>query len=273
MTFLKRAEIRAIEEAMSYPRGFGYVLDFSDGTMREFFEEEFGVDIYSPEYPSDGTSKRHHLIGFLKTVDTSMALRVLRALSERREGLFQSAASSSDVRDAGAKSIALGKLIQRLEADERSPTRDNRSKVTGGSGFDVFISHASEDKEAVARPLRDGLAARGITVWFDEAELTLGDSLRSKIDDGLLRSRYGIVVLSPDFFRKEWPQRELDGLVARETTTGEKAILPVWHNLDVHAVARYSPSLAGRLAANSRHGIANIVKQVLRVLAPDRESS
>jgi hypothetical protein len=71
--------------------------------------------------------------------------------------------------------------------------------------YDFFISHASEDKEAIARPLYEALKARGLAVWFDEAELTLGDSLRRKIDDGLARCRYGIVILSQDSWRRNGP--------------------------------------------------------------------
>lgn len=132
--------------------------------------------------------------------------------------------------------------------------------------YDVFISHASEDKEAIARPLYDALKAHW-SVWFDEAELTLGDSLRRKIDDGLARCRYGIVILSPRFLAKEWPQRELDGLVARETASGKKALLPVWHDLDKHTLLRYSPVLADRLAADTRNGLDAVVAQIERVLA------
>ena len=82
--------------------------------------------------------------------------------------------------------------------------------------FDIFISHASEDKDEVVRPLAEQLRHRGLRVWMDETEIKLGDSLRRSIDHGLSKSRYGLVVLSPDFLKKEWPQKELDGLVARE---------------------------------------------------------
>lgn len=132
--------------------------------------------------------------------------------------------------------------------------------------YDVFISHASEDKAAIARPLYAALVERGAKVWFDEATLELGDSLRRKIDDGLARCRFGIVILSPRFLRKEWPQRELDGLVARETASGDKAILPIWHEIDEAMLLRYSPTLAGRLAARSEDGIPALVDQILRVL-------
>ncbi|HAS12588.1 MAG TPA: hypothetical protein DCS55_19080 [Acidimicrobiaceae bacterium] len=96
---------------------------------------------------------------------------------------------------------------------------------------DVFISHASEDKQAVARPLADLLIDRDVEVWYDDFTLTVGDSLRRSIDRGLAGSRFGVIILSPDFFRKEWPQAELDGLVAKQRASGAKVILPIWHRL------------------------------------------
>jgi hypothetical protein len=131
--------------------------------------------------------------------------------------------------------------------------------------YDVFISHASEDKESVARPLANQLQERGLRVWLDECELTLGDSLRRKIDEGLSHSRYAVVILSPAFFSKEWPNRELDGLVAREDAK-EKVILPVWHNLNAQEVVRFSPILAGKLAVSTSHGIAHVATTVLAAI-------
>ncbi|MGA9762644.1 MAG: DUF1883 domain-containing protein [Gaiellaceae bacterium] len=85
--------------------------------------------------------------------------------------------------------------------------------VDDGREFDVFISHATEDKDAVVRPLAVALQERGLRVWYDEFELKIGDSLRQKIDQGIAKSRFGVVVLSHSFFAKGWPQYELDGLV------------------------------------------------------------
>jgi hypothetical protein len=82
--------------------------------------------------------------------------------------------------------------------------------------WDVFISHASEDKAVVAKPLADMLQAKGLKVWYDEYTLSIGDNLRRSIEQGLAGSRYGIVVLSPNFFAKKWTQLELDGLFALE---------------------------------------------------------
>jgi hypothetical protein len=152
-----------------------------------------------------------------------------------------------------------------LAAASTRAARRTRESVAPRS-YDVFISHASEDKDAIARPLYAALVQGGITVWFDEATLELGDSLRRKIDEGLARCRFGIVILSPCFLAKEWPQRELDGLVARETASGEKAILPIWHKLDRSTVMKYSPPLGDRLAARSDEGVARLVEKIVRVL-------
>ena len=81
--------------------------------------------------------------------------------------------------------------------------------------YDVFISHASEDKD-FAGPLADALSQRDLRVWYDRMELQVGDSLRQSIDDGLDNCRFGIVILSSFFSAKNWPQYELDALVTRQ---------------------------------------------------------
>jgi TIR domain len=131
--------------------------------------------------------------------------------------------------------------------------------------WDVFISHASEDKDSVARPLANHLKELGLKVWLDEHEIHIGDSLRAKLDAGLAKSRFGIVILSPSFFSKRWPKAELDGLVARETE-GTKVVLPIWHNLDYDDVAKRSPILAGRVAADTGEGLAEIASKIVRAI-------
>jgi TIR domain len=137
--------------------------------------------------------------------------------------------------------------------------------VTEEKQWDAFISHAGEDKDDFVRPLAEGLRARGLKVWFAEHTLRIGDGLRRSIDRGLADSRFGIVVISPNFLRKEWPQRELDGLVAREMG-GEKVILPIWHDVTEEIVRRYSPPLADRFAARSADGLDQIVDQIMQAM-------
>lgn len=131
--------------------------------------------------------------------------------------------------------------------------------------WDVFISHAAEDKDAIARPLAEALATAGLRVWYDDHTLRLGDGLRQTIDEGLAASRYGIVILSPSFFAKAWPRRELDGLTTREMSGG-KTILPVWHQVTRAEVERFSPALADKLGVSTGQGLEVVVREVLRVL-------
>ena len=133
--------------------------------------------------------------------------------------------------------------------------------------WDAFISHASEDKDDFVRPLAKGLRDRGLTVWFDEFELKVGDSLRSSIDRGLRQSRFGIVVLSPQFFEKQWPKNELSGLVTREVN-GAKVILPVWHKIDADGVRKASPILADRYATSSSKGLETVIEDLMQAIAP-----
>jgi hypothetical protein len=156
-------------------------------------------------------------------------------------------------------------------AAARRPRMGATPSATGRQ-WDVFVSYAGEDRDAIARPLAEALRAKGLRVWFDKFELTLGDRLRRKIDEGLANCRFGVVVLSPAFFSKHWPQTELDGLAQREVD-GEKVILPVWHEIDHDGVARHSPTLADRVAARSSDGIDRVVASITEVTGPPGTAS
>lgn len=118
--------------------------------------------------------------------------------------------------------------------------------------YDVFISHASEDKESFVDDLASELRKKNIKVWYDTNSIKWGDSLRSRIDEGLRKSKYGIVVLSPNYIaeNKYWTKTELDGLFQLESVTG-KRLLPIWHNLTKQQVMDYSPTIVGRKAVST----------------------
>lgn len=131
---------------------------------------------------------------------------------------------------------------------------------TASKQYDFFISHASEDKDEIVRSLADSLKIEGFEVWYDEFELKIGDSLRKKIDAGLVNSRFGIVIISPSFVKKNWTEYELNGMVAREMN-GHKVILPIWHKISKDEVLKFSPTLADKMALNtSIHSTEEIIK-------------
>jgi TIR domain len=110
-----------------------------------------------------------------------------------------------------------------LAAVEGSST--TRPPAPEEARWDVFISHAGEDKNEVARPLADELRGRGVKVWYDEYELKVGQSLLYSINEGLAGSRRAVVILSPSFFDKHWPREELAGLSALEAASGRRRVI------------------------------------------------
>jgi TIR domain len=130
----------------------------------------------------------------------------------------------------------------------------------------LFICHASEDKAAIARPLAEALRNLGLTVWYDEFSLILGDSLRRSIERGLSTCDFGLVILSRSFFTKEWPRKELDGLTAREVSEKRKVILPIWHDIDGDFVTRMAPMLADKVAISTNVGLPKVVSSITDAL-------
>ncbi|MUK43742.1 TIR domain-containing protein [Aliivibrio fischeri] len=142
----------------------------------------------------------------------------------------------------------------------------NKSLLT--TEYDLFISHASEDKDDFVRPLAETLENLGVKVWYDEFTLKVGDSLRKSIDHGLVKSRFGTVILSSSFCSKNWTQYELDSMVAREMD-GHKMILPIWHKVTKTEVINFSPALADKVALNtSISSSEEIAGQLAEVILP-----
>lgn len=193
----------------------------------------------------------------------------------KRSGQVLNARSELQLDDTHEFASIGRELLSRLREFEnrqgRSQTSVQPTAEDDGS-WDVFISHASEDKDAFVRRLAEALTKRGIRVWFDEYSLNLGDSLTRSIDQGLSRCRFGVVVLSPAFFSKEWTQKELGGLVSRESD-GQKIILPIWHNVTAADVRRYSPMLADRFAVSSSEGLQRVVDRIMESLSHSTKGS
>lgn len=168
------------------------------------------------------------------------------------------------------------KLVSDIESQKRALQQQvirTKSMVYEGSVIedhqpqhDVFISHASEDKDSFVRPFAEHLQALGVNVWYDEFSLSWGDSLRKSIDKGLANSQFGIVVISKPFIQKRWTEYEFNGLIAAEIE-GTKRVLPIWHEISKSEVMKFSPTLADKLALNtSTHTIEEIAEQLLPLL-------
>jgi hypothetical protein len=162
-------------------------------------------------------------------------------------------------------------LFQEWAGGESTPVVTGHGAPDADCDYDCFICHASDDKVQFVDALAHGLRKAGCKVWYDDFILKVGDSLDRKINDGLLKSRHGVVVLSQAFFRKDWPQKELDGLAALAKKRG---ILPVWLDVNKEDIVQFSPMLAGIYAAKASDGLDAVVESLLDAMGkPPRVSS
>jgi len=125
---------------------------------------------------------------------------------------------------------------------------ETNQKQTNASEGGIFISHASEDKEGFVEPLARKLESRGLKIWYDDFQLSVGDSIPEEIDKGLSKSDYGIVVLSDAFFQKDWPKEELRSLIHMNIDKSYNSILPIWYGIGKDEITEYSPLLSTRFA-------------------------
>ncbi|MDO7888183.1 toll/interleukin-1 receptor domain-containing protein [Hymenobacter cheonanensis] len=134
---------------------------------------------------------------------------------------------------------------------------------------DVFISHDSADKAAVAEPLYHALTARGLKVWLDKYTLNLGDSLTEKINEGIAECRYGVLILSKAFLANErWAKRELNSFSVKDAIGDSHKLIPVWHNIsesDLAAQGNYW--LIDKLGGSSSD-IEELADAIMRVVRP-----
>jgi DNA-binding cell septation regulator SpoVG len=212
------------------------------------------------------------LIRGLKVLKGDTGLFVTMPSRKMNDGTYRDIAHpvTNEFRERLERAI-LEKFEQVLKQTNSATTSDEMSypsfdfRDIDAKQYDVFISHASEDKIEIARPLANFLRRRRLKVWLDDFELTVGDSLSRSIDQGLAFSRFGVVILSPNFFNKKWPRRELESLVAREDGK-EKVILPVWHNVKLDDILKFSPALADKLAVPTTGGINHVGREILRAV-------
>lgn len=137
------------------------------------------------------------------------------------------------------------------------PPKEATGKETTET-YDVFLSHATEDKDTVAIPIKKELEKLGLTVWIDVDKAndlsTMG--LRKEIDSAIYNSKYAVIVLSPDYIRKAWTNREFDGITSMEMAK-KQTLLCVWHNVTLNAVLEYSPPLANKFARETEKYATN----------------
>lgn len=120
--------------------------------------------------------------------------------------------------------------------------------------YDVFVSHANANKQSFVDSLYDQLNRLRIRIWYDSTEIDWGDGLKEKIQEGLAKCRFGIVILSPEFIDREWTNQELTELLTRQNESHEKVVLPLLYNLTVDQMKEQYPVLENIKAREVRSG-------------------
>ena len=141
-----------------------------------------------------------------------------------------------------------------------TPIRENVEKLSDKLDLrDVFLCHAWDDRKGAAKELHDILESKGITVWFSEKDVLLGSSLLREIDKGLVKSRVGIVLVTPLFLKRILSEgiaeKELSALLARDL------LVPIVHNTTFDDLREVSPLLG------SRSGLSTIEDSMEEVAA------
>lgn len=165
--------------------------------------------------------------------------------------------------------------ISELESLRLSKVKNEFLETVSGDEpeYDVFVSHAWEDKADFVEAFVQALKDREIKVWYDKSKIKWGDSMRARIDDGLRKSKFGVAILSPNYIAegKYWTKAELDGLFQMESING-KTLLPIWHNLTKKQVMDYSPILASKLAMTTATMTAEeIADELLGMLSSEED--
>lgn len=117
--------------------------------------------------------------------------------------------------------------------------------------YDVFISHANADKEELIEELYKSLDKLGIKIFYDKEVLEWGDKWKDKILEGTKKAEFAIIVISENFFDREWTERELVEFLNRQNRNGQKLILPILHNITVEQLKEKYPSIADIQAIDS----------------------
>lgn len=172
-------------------------------------------------------------------------------------------------RDYEARVASLEAQIAAQVATQASSTPSFKVAAAEGQTvpYDFFISHAWADKAEFVDVFVKKAEAAGLKVWYDKFAMRWGDSLRQKIDEGLRSAYFGVVILSPNFFERPWPNYELDGILQRDLS-GQGRLLPIWHRLTQDDVEKHAPSLAGRLALSTAVSSSDAIVQEL-IIARD----
>ncbi len=129
------------------------------------------------------------------------------------------------------------------KAKENASVAAELQKRSTSKKYDVFISHANKDKSEYVDLLYMALKRLGVTIFYDTEVLSWGDNWKQVILDGTATSEFAIIVISENFFDREWTEKELHEFLERQNSSGQKIVLPLLHNITLDQLKGKYPVL------------------------------
>lgn len=221
--------------------------------------------------PSEYLSEARALVGLLVEAVYDDMVQIDQAL--RGKGYPSSVTPVEVSQKVEAMKSQVDDLLTALtHRGKHPPTFSEMIAASSSAGRDVFLCHASTDKEAYVRPLAAALSRTGITYWLDEAEIGWGDRITEKINTGLASSRYVVVFLTETFLGRHWPQAELGSALSLEASTGGVVVLPIMVASEAKVFVSY-PLLRDKHYVRWGDGLELLVNTLKRKLGIEYKAS
>ena len=235
------------EEAMAnmseFERKLHELLDRANNIKRPINATAIGTDINKHNHPSEIWVNDFEIFYNKYLTDHPFSQRIKTILFHRTKdafkdlvGILQSISTDTDYIDNKNNVVkAMIPLYQKRMLTE----------------YDVFISHANKDKVDFVENLKKSLDKLGVEVFYDKDTLEWGDNWKERILNGVKKSEFAIIVISENFFDREWTEKELSELLSRQNRNGQKIILPIIHNITMQQLSEKYPAVADIQAIDS----------------------
>ena len=251
---VKMAELKSIEK--SYIEDFlemqsGYVLDFSNNKFERFIYDSINIEIYEGEGYNEYCSKANKIRHILNKESNLQVAKLLEDLVEYKSYNNKKRAEISGEEISVFDKNLEQKVIDIINRITKNKEKKQVNQSTDLKGYDVFISHANKDKEDFVSKLYASLNKLGISIFYDTKTLEWGDNWKQKILEGTKKAEFAIIVISKNFFDREWTEKELYEFLNRQNENGQKTILPILHGINIKDLQEKYPDVADRQAIDS----------------------
>ncbi|MFT3982444.1 MAG: toll/interleukin-1 receptor domain-containing protein [Lachnospiraceae bacterium] len=228
--------------------------------MNSYYNENYGLNV------EEGKIK---LAGFFH--DDSIVDLFVRCCSSRRNGnqeelhtyykllkesMINAVKGSLTLASRYREYIEINKMIDQIlptiehrhfSVDENLTGSDKKMKLSAflsdAKKYDVFLSHANIDKKTYVDALYKVIKMLGIEVFYDKEVISWGDNMKDIIIEGTAKSEFAIIVISTNFFGREWTEKELKGFLSRQNECGQKVILPLLKGITREELIDHYPEL------------------------------